>query len=268
MNKKDSIFIALKIRKLVLKMITESKSSHIGSSFSVIDILAVLYSDVLRISPATYRSVERDYFILSKGHGVAAMYATLAAYGFISEEELTTYCQNDSRLFGHVTANGVPGVELSTGSLGHGLPVASGIAKAFKLDKKSNRVFVLLSDGECDEGTTWESALFCAHHQLDNVNMIVDYNKLQGLGTVEEIMRLEPFSDKWKAFGWNVVEIDGHDHADIKTQLNKKNISNKPTIIIAHTVKGRGVGFMENKLQWHYASPNAEQFNLAQKELG
>jgi len=250
-------------------MIHRARSSHLGSAFSVADLLAVLYSKTLRIDPRRPDWQERDRFILSKGHACASLYVVLAERGFFPEDWLDDFYQNGSCLAGHATHVGVPGVEVSTGSLGHGLPIASGMALAGKLDRQDYRVFALLSDGECDEGSTWEAALFAAHHQLDNLVLIVDYNKIQSFGSVKEVLDLEPLAAKWQAFGWAVREIDGHNLEQIERVLaNIPSEPRKPTCVIAHTVKGKGVSFMEHTLLWHYRAPNSEELAKAITELG
>lgn len=257
-----------KIRLHVLDMISHAKSAHIGSSFSMVDILTVLYHDILRVRPQEPDWCERDRFILSKGHACAGLYAVLAERGFFPKDWLDNFYLNDSHLAGHITQSAVPGIEISTGSLGHGLPVANGMALAAKRDEKRYRIFTLLSDGECDEGSVWEAILFAPHHKLDNLVAIVDYNKIQSFGTVDEVLKLDPLADKWKAFGWSVQEIDGHDFGEIKTALNCiPRVTEKPTCIIAHTVKGKGVSFMEEKLLWHYRSPQDEEYKAARAEL-
>ena len=261
--------LAKKIREDVLKMVHSSRASHIGSNLSIADILAVLYSGILNIDPKKPNWTERDRFILSKGHACAAVYAVLAEKGFLSRELLDTYYKDGSRLFGHITSHGIPGVEVSTGSLGHGLPIACGMALAAKRDKKKYRVFTLLSDGECDEGSVWEAALFASHHKLDNLIAVVDYNKLQSLGQTDEILSLEPFKDKWRSFNWIVKEIDGHNFEQLENVFSNVPFKQKwPSCIIAHTIKGKGVSFMENEVQWHYRFPDTEQLNKALKELG
>jgi transketolase len=249
-------------------MIHRAQSSHIGTNYSAAELLAVFYGKVLHIDPHNPSWPERDRFILSKGHGCAVLYATLAERGFFPLEWLDTFYQNGSFLAGHVTHTNVPGVEVSTGSLGHGLSIGAGMALAAKRDAKGYRVFVLLSDGECDEGSTWEPILFASQHKLDNLIAIVDYNKIQSLGTVKEVMDLEPFADKWRAFGWGVREIDGHDINEIETTLSKLAFEEgRPSCVIAHTIKGKGISFMENKLLWHYRSPQGEEFEAALAEL-
>lgn len=260
---------ATKLRAHVLRMTHRARSSHVGTSLSMADLLAVLYGGVLRVNPARPDWPERDRFILSKGHGVASVYAALAERGFFPKEWLKTYYLNGSHLAGHITHHGVPGVEASTGSLGHGLPIGCGMALAGTRDGLSYRVFVMLSDGECDEGSTWEAALFASHHHLENLVAIVDYNKIQSLGFVKEILALEPFADKWRAFGWVVREIDGHNPREIEdTLLHVPFEPRKPSCIIAHTVKGKGVSFMENQVLWHYRYPDAKELRQALTELG
>lgn len=260
--------ISKNIRKKILKMIFNSQTSHIGSSLSIVDILTVLYFKILSIDPKNPWSENRDRFILSKGHACASLYVTLALRGFFSEEILNTYCLNGGILPGHSTVHCVPGVEVSTGSLGHGLSMGIGMAIAAKYENLKYKVFVLLSDGECNEGSVWEAAMFANHHRLDNLIAIIDYNKLQAFGRTEDILNLEPFKDKWTAFGWEVKEIDGHNFSDIEKTLSQVPFKkNKPSIIIAHTIKGRGISFMENQLSWHYKSPNKDQLEAALKEL-
>jgi transketolase len=267
-NVENSIDLAQKIRIHAIKMAARSNSSHIGSSLSMADILAVLYMDVLRVDPKQPDWSERDRFILSKGHAAAGLYASLALRGFFPIDWLEGFCQNGSLLLGHVSHH-VPGVELSTGSLGHGLPVGCGMALSGKREKSSHHIFVLLSDGECDEGSNWEAALFAAHHKLDNLVAIVDANKLQGFGRTEEVLALEPFTRKWNAFNWSVQEVDGHDHWALRALLQRIPFEfGKPSLLLAHTIKGKGVSFMEDQLAWHYKSPNPEQLSQALKQLG
>ena len=264
----ESIEIAKKIRIHSLKMANSGGGSHIGSSLSISDILAVLYNDILNINPKNPKLFDRDRFILSKGHAGAAVYAVLAEMGFFSKKKLRTHYQNGSDLSGHVSHKGVPGVELSTGSLGHGINVGIGMAKAAKMDDSGYRVFVLLSDGECDEGTIWEGAMFASHHKLDNLVAIIDYNKIQSLDTVQNTLQLEPIVDKWKSYGWSVVEVDGHNHNDLKEKFTDiSNQKDSPTVFIAHTIKGKGVSFMENSVLWHYRCPKDDEFDKALWEL-
>jgi transketolase len=266
---KTSKQIAHDVRRHVVEMTHLGKSSHVGSALSVVDILAVLYRDILNVNSLDPKWSNRDRFILSKGHAGAAVYATLAELGFFSIEELKTHYQNGSKLSGHVSHKDIPGVELSTGSLGHGLNVGTGMALAAKMDKADWRTFVVLSDGECDEGSTWEAALFAAHHGLDQLVVVIDYNKIQSLAPVKDTLDLEPFKDKWESFGWYVEEVDGHDHGALRECLNNIPFNNggKPNLVIAHTTKGKGVSFMENKVLWHYRTPQGVEYDLALKEL-
>lgn len=265
----ESKALALNIRRHAVRMTNLGKSSHVGAVLSMADILAVLYGAVMKKRPEDPRWPERDRFILSKGHAGAGVYAALAESGYFPVSDLSTHYANGSRLSGHVSHIGIPGVELSTGSLGHGLSVGAGMAYAAKLDSERHRVYVLLGDGECDEGSIWEAVLFAAHHRLSNLVAVVDYNKLQSLATVEETLRLEPFADKWRAFGWTVVEVEGHDHDALTTALDVDPVENsQPVCVIAHTVKGKGVSFMENSVLWHYRSPQGEEYQNAMMELG
>ncbi len=248
-------------------MVHRSNASHVGGVLSMADILAVLYSDVLRIRAAEPNWPDRDRFILSKGHCCAGVYAALGLRGFFPLKELEMYGLEGSRLMTHISHK-VPGVEFSTGSLGHGLPYACGRALAGKRRKLAWRVFVVLSDGELDEGSTWEALLFAPHHRLDNLVAIVDYNQIQSLGSVSEVLELAPLADKLRAFSWAVREIDGHDHAQIRAALAAVPWEQgRPNCLIARTVKGRGVGFMEGQLAWHYKSPDAAQLAQALKEI-
>jgi transketolase len=265
----DPKLLAARIRTNVLRMIHRAKSSHVGSALSMAELLAVLYGRVLRMRPNQPNWSERDRFVLSKGHACAALYVVLADRGFFPADWLETFYQDGSKLAGHVTHTHIPGIEVSTGSLGHGLPIATGMALAGKRDQSSYRVFALLSDGECDEGSTWEAALFAPHHRLDNLIAIVDYNKIQSLGSVKEVLDLEPFADKWRAFGWAVREIDGHNVEQIEEAfVGSPFETGRPTCIIAHTIKGKGVSFMENNLLWHYRAPSNEELRQALLELG
>src|ERR1700728_4007544 len=268
-NGHDLSDLARAIRIHSLRMIHNAKSSHAGSCLSMAELLAVLYGRVLRVDAARPDWPDRDRFVLSKGHAAAALYAALAEKGFFPKSWLRTFYQNGSPLAGHITHCGVPGVEVSTGSLGHGLPLACGMALAGKRDDRAYRVFALLSDGECDEGSTWEAMLFAGHQRLDNLVVLVDYNKIQSIGRVEEVLDLEPFADKWTACRWSVREIDGHDVAALECNLSAVPfVPGKPSCVIAHTVKGKGVSYMEDKLLWHYRSPSDEDLRLALGELG
>jgi transketolase len=251
----------------ILGMTHKAGASHVGSALSIIDVLALLYSgqfDLLRDSPEL---TPNDTFILSKGHAAAAIYAVLFLKGKISRSDLDDYCADGALLGGHVSHNNVSGVELSTGSLGHGLPYGVGIALAKKMKGQSGLVFVVISDGECDEGTTWESALIANQFDLGNLVVIVDRNGLQSLASTEETIALEPLSEKWYSFGWNCRKIDGHNQSDLLEAIESTRNTEKPTCIIAETTKGKGVSFMENTVKWHYKSPNLEEYQQAIEEI-
>ena len=269
MNSEELASLANRIRVDVLNMTSRGGSSHIGAAFSMVDIIATMYGSVLRIEPSVPDAPERDRFILSKGHAGAGVYAALAETGFFPIEWLSTHYKNGSKLSGHVSHKGIPGVEFSTGSLGHGLPVAVGMAKAAKQAGGSHHIFVLLGDGECDEGSNWEAALFAAHHKLDNLTVIIDYNKIQSLDTVENTLGLEPFTSKWESFGWNVQEADGHCFESLLEKLppNIHGANEKPNCVICHTVKGKGVSFMEHSVLWHYRTAVGDEYEAALKEL-
>ncbi len=257
--------ISIDIRRSVVRMHTRANSSHVGSALSCVDILVALFFEIMK---SKQKCGNGDRFILSKGHAVSALYATLAKSGFYSERLLEEYCVDGGRLPGHAKANCVAGIEVSTGSLGHGLSIGLGMALAARHDKYDYRIFVLLSDGECDEGSIWEAALFASHHKLDNVVGIVDYNKLQAFGRTNEVLNLEPLADKWRAFGWSVKEIDGHDFGQILCTLESVPFAkDRPSVVIAHTIKGKGVSFMEDQLAWHYKSPNQSELQTALREL-
>ena len=259
--------LAQSVRIKSTEMISRARSSHIGGNFSMAEIVAVLYDEILNISPKHLDAPDRDRFILSKGHAAAAYYSILALKGFFPMDWLDTFYLNGGHLAGHATRS-VPGVEVSSGSLGHGLPMAVGMAKAAKIDQRPYRVFALLSDGECQEGSVWEAAMLAAHHRLDNLTVIVDYNKIQALGQTREICDLEPFAEKWNAFGWTVRQVDGHSVDELYGALSALPFTDeKPSCVIAHTVKGKGVSFMEDKLLWHYRTPVGEEFDAAMSEL-
>jgi transketolase len=247
-------------------MVHSAKASHVASALSISDILAVLYGRVMDFDPVAPDYGARDRFILSKGHACVAVYSTLAEVRVIPKEQLDTYGQDFSWLMNHISHK-VPGVEFSTGALGHGLPFGVGKALAAKIKNEAWRTFVLLSDGEMDEGSNWEALMFSAHHSLDKLTAIIDYNKLQSLDTVANSLGLEPLVDKLIAFGCDVCEVDGHDHSQIFDALSA-NTTGKPRAIIAHTVKGKGVSFMENRVEWHYKSPNDVELAIALAELG
>jgi len=263
----NSIELSKKIRIESLKMVHKINGSHIGSAFSMVDILSVLYTNILNIDNNKPEFKNRDRFILSKGHACSALYACLALKGFFRMDELNKYGMNDSNLMNHVSHK-VPGVEFSTGSLGHGLPFGLGKALGLKLNKINSRVFVLIGDGELAEGSNFEAMLLSAHHKLDNLILIIDHNNLQSLTTVEKTLRLQPFKDKFEAFGWNYIEVDGHNHNDlIRCFKDLKKVKNKPSVILANTIKGKGVKFMEDKVEWHYKSPNDEELKVAIKQI-
>jgi len=258
---------ANKIRKLSLQMVNRARASHIGSALSIADIVAILYESVLRINPNDPDWEDRDRFILSKGHACVAVYSALAIRGFIKETELDSYGQDYSRLMNHISHK-VPGVEFSTGSLGHGLSFGIGKAFAAKIKGDKWKTYVLMSDGELAEGSNWEAFLFASHHRLDNVVVVVDYNKLQSFTSVEKTLNIEPIAEKLKSFGWDVREANGHDDEELQTLLLQTPwTKNKPSILIAHTIKGKGVSFMENSVDWHYKSPNDEQLATALSEI-
>jgi len=260
--------IAKKIRKKTFLMIFHAGSGHIAPSFSAVELLVALYFKILKIDKNNYRDNDRNRFILSKGHASAALYAILAEKGIIDENILNTFCQRGSILGGHPEAHSIPGVEVSTGSLGHGLSFGTGMALAGKLDKKDYRVFALLSDGECQEGTVWESAMFASHHKLDNLIAIIDHNKLQSLGQIDNIVSLKPFADKWESFGWGVREVNGHNIPEIIDALEGVPFSkNRPSVLIAHTTKGKGISFMENNPIWHYRMTNKDELKIVLDEL-
>lgn len=263
--------IAAKIRKELFITVYNGGGGHIGGALSSVEIMTALYfGGVLKYDPRNPEDAERDRFILSKGHSSTLLYTTLANAGFISAQTLATYGKPDTRLGGHPKIGDIPGVEATTGALGHGLCFATGIALAAKLDGKSYGTYVLLGDGECQEGSVWEAALFAAQRRLGRLTAIVDYNKLQAMDKLCNIIGLESLAGKWKAFGWDVIETDGHDIAQILKALGgrEKNPEDaQPRAIIAHTVKGKGVSFMENEPLWHYRLPNKEELKIVKTEL-
>lgn len=257
------------IRRSILKMICKGGGGHIPASLSIAEILVVLYDTTLNIDPKNPKDPDRDRFILSKGHAGPALYAMLADKGFFDKRHLDTFGRRGTILGGHPDMHKVPGVEASTGALGHGLPFGVGAALAGKMDKKDYRVFVLLGDGECQEGSVWEAALFAPQHGLDNLTVIIDYNKLQAMDRLDRIVALEPLADKWKAFGWEVREADGHDIGQLEDVFTKiPFLKSKPNLIIAHTVKGKGISFMENVPIWHFRLPDRDEKKIACSELG
>ncbi|SEF60314.1 transketolase [Caloramator fervidus] len=261
--------IALTLRKDIIKMLTESGSGHPGGSLSAVEILTALYFSEMRIDPNNPRWEDRDRFVLCKGHAAPVLYAALAERGFFDKKHLSTLRKLGSILQGHPNMNDTPGVDMSTGSLGQGLSVANGMALAGKLDNKDYRVYALLGDGEIEEGQVWEAAMTAAHYKLDNLTAFLDHNGLQIDGPVSEVMNVEPVDEKFKAFGWHVIVIDGHDFEQIFKAIDEaKATKGKPTIIIANTIKGKGVSFMENVVGWHGTAPNKEQCEKALAELG
>jgi len=257
------------IRQHIIKMVFSAGSGHPGGSLSATDILIALYFHVLKVDPKKIDWEDRDRFVLSKGHAAPALYATMAERGFFPVDELLTLRKLGSKLQGHPDMRKTPGVEASTGSEGQGLSIAVGMGLAAKLDRKLYRIYVMLGDGEMDCGQTWEAAMSASHYKLDNITAIVDRNKLQLDGPTEQIMSIEPLADKWKAFGWHVMEINGHNFKEIISAIDKaKEVKGKPTVIIAHTVKGKGVSFMEGSVAFHGKAPEKEQFEIAMKELG
>jgi transketolase len=251
-----------------LRMTHHGKSGHVGSMLSMAEILAVLYRRILRVDPVRTKWEERDRLILSKGHGGGALYAVLAEEGFFPKEWLMTYYCDEGKLMGHISHH-VPGVEFSTGSLGHGLPVAVGMAIAGRYRRQKHRIFCILSDGDINEGSTWEAIFFAAQHHLDNLTVILDYNKIQALGFSKDILNLEPLTDKLALSHWSVREVNGHDVGDLEKALTAVPFqSGKPSWVTAHTIKGKGVSFLENTVACHYGSVNDEQLTLALQELG
>ena len=264
----DPRVLAWLIRRHGLEMTHLSRGSHIGAIFSLAEIVATLYTGVLNVDPADPKMPGRDRLILSKGHAGAAVYAALAERGFFPVEELSTHYADGSRLSGHVSHKGIPGVEFSTGSLGHGLAVAAGMALGAKMDKADWRVYAVLGDGECDEGSVWEAALQARQYKLDNLIAVVDRNRMQSLDFSENTIALEPFADKWRAFGWHTQAVDGHDVDALRAAFDaaRANVG-CPSVIIAETTKGKGVSFMENDILWHYRTPQGEEYEAALREL-
>jgi transketolase len=255
------------VRAATVRMAHDGKTPHVGSALSAVEVLVALYFHAMRIDPAA-PAADDDVFILSKGHGCMSYYATLAERGYFPASLLATYAQNGGALPEHPTPGRIPGVRVATGSLGHGLAIAAGMAHARALDDRPGRVFTLLSDGECNEGSVWEAAMFAAGRHLDRLVAIVDYNKLQAMGRSDEVTALAPLADKWRAFGWGTREIDGHDLPAIVAALDALPFEpDRPNAIVAHTVKGKGVSFMEDDLEWHYRPPNDEDLAKALAEL-
>ena len=267
MNIQELAIKSVEYRKKILQYIVGAKAGHTGGSLSCIDILNVLYNNVLKVSPETAKSPDRDRYIQSKGHCVEALFVVLADKGFFPEEDLNTLCKYQSHYIGHPTKK-VKGVEQNTGALGHGLPMSVGTAIAGKLDEKGYRVFTLLGDGELPEGSNWEAALTASHYKLDNLCAIIDHNKLQITATTAEVCNTSPIDKKFESFGWAVREIDGNNVTEIQNAFDALPFEiGKPSLIIAHTIKGKGVSFMENQLKWHHGVPTQEQYIQANEEL-
>ncbi len=257
---------AVRLRKLTLEAIVGAGAGHTGGGLSCLDILNVLYNRILNVSPETFGSATRDRYVQSKGHSVEALYAVLADRGFFPEADLKTICHYQSHYVGHPTRH-IPGIEMNTGALGHGLPICIGMALAAKMDSASYRVFTLLGDGELAEGSNWEAALAAAHYKLDNLTAIIDHNTLQISGHTRDVMSNEPLDEKWRAFGWAVKVVNGHDYAALTEALSKPAEAGKPTCIIANTTKGKGVSFMENVAKWHHGVPSEAELKQALTEL-
>lgn len=255
---------AKKIRKHILHMTLYSKSSHIGAALSIVEILVILYFRILKINPSK-EDLKCDKFILSKAHSSAALYSVLAEKNFFPKSYLDKYYVNDGILPGHLDRFSVPGIEFSAGSLGHGFSAAVGMAIGLKSDPSRN-VYTIIGDGECNEGSIWEGAMLASHLLLNNLTAILDYNKIQSFGRTNDVINQEPIGKRWESFGWEAIEVNGHDFKELLNAFKIK--TTKPKIIIAHTVKGKGISFMEDKLEWHYKSPNQEQYEIALKELG
>lgn len=266
MKLKNLMILSKEIRKDILTMVYESKSGHLGCSLCVVDILVALYFEIMHINPKKPSENSRDRFLLSKGHAVAALYAVLAKRGFFPSSRLKGYLKNGSRLAGHVTLDSSPGIEATFGSLGHGLSIGIGMALAVKNENLPSKVYVLIGDGECAEGSIWEGINFAGHHKINNLVMLLDNNDLQIMGHGTKILNSFPFEDKFKSFGWDVKSINGHDISAVLKAL-QSHTSAKPLAIIAKTIKGKGISFMENKVEWHGKSPNEEEYKLALKEL-
>lgn len=263
----DTLIFAKKVREICIDLVFKKKAAHIGSALSIVDLLSVLYNRIMKVDPYNPKDQYRDRFLLSKGHACIALYSTLALKGFFNIKDLETYSDNGSIFTSHTNYK-VPGIEFSAGSLGHILPICCGLALAAKKKSEPWRCYCIISDGELDEGSNWEALLFAPQHKLDNLIVIIDYNKIQSLGSTNEIIDLSPLKEKLRAFNWEVREINGHCHNEIELSLIKSNYNNgKPKAIIANTVKGKGISFMENKLLWHYKSPNEEEYKLSIEEL-
>ncbi len=267
-KKKELAIFATKARIGIIEGVHSAKAGHPGGSLSICEVLSYLYNEEMRVDPKNPKWQSRDRFVLSKGHGAPALYATLALKGFFPVEDLKTLRKSDSYLQGHPNMNKIPGVDMSTGSLGQGISAAVGMAIGAKLDNADFRVYTILGDGEIEEGEVWEAAMLAGNRQLDNLVAVVDYNGLQIDGTIEEVNSAYPIADKFKAFNWNVIEIDGHNYDEIEEAFNNaKKTKGKPTCIVMKTVKGKGVSYMENSVGWHGKAPNDEEYEIAMGEL-
>lgn len=260
---------ARELRQMIFKTICAGGGGHIPASLSPVEILVVLYYNILNIDPKNPKDSQRDRFILSKGHACVALYVVLAERGFFDKGHLDTFGRRGTILGGHPDMHKIPGVEASTGALGHGFPFGVGIALAGKMDKEDYRVFILLGDGECQEGSVWEAAMFASQYKLDNLTVVIDYNKFQAMDSLDKIVGLEPLADKWQSFGWEVKEVDGHNIDELQNVFQAAPfVKDKPSLVVAHTTKGKGVSFMENVPVWHYRMPNEEEMKVACGELG
>lgn len=263
----DLNIISKKIRKQILRIIIKANASHIAPAYSSVELLVYLYEKVLRINSKKPNDPLRDKFILSKGWAVSALYSVLAHKGFFDKKLLDSYCADGSKMIGMTTLNNIPGIEASTGSIGHGLPIGAGMAMAMKLKNIDRRVYVIMGDGECDEGSIWETALIASHHKLNNLIAIIDYNKWQSFGKTNEVLNLEPLKDKWQAFNWKVIEIDGHNFNEIDSAISQSHQSvDRPTMIIANTIKGKGLSIIEDNNDYHYKTPKEIELEVARKE--
>lgn len=258
--------VAQRVRRTVLKMVHDTKSPHIGSAFSSVEALVALFGGAMNLSPDTPDSPDRDRFIMSKGHACAALYAVLSEFGYCTTDDICAFAVEDGVFEEHPNIDRSRGIEVSTGSLGHGLSIGAGMALAAAIDDRKYRVYVLLSDGELNEGSVWEAVMFAGHHKLANLIALVDANGMQALGHTRDIIDLAPIPIKWEAFGWHAQEVDGHDFDQINASLSDLS-AEKPNVIILKTIKGKGVSFMEDNLLWHYRSPDDQEYDLALKEL-
>jgi transketolase len=257
---------ALEARKDILRTLHKALQSHIGSCLSCIDIMAVLYNGILQLDPKRPNMPNRDRFVLSKGHAICSLLVCLAKRGFIPKSDLDLYCRDGSNYTGHPIRDFIPGIEISAGSLGHGLPMATGMAVACRKKGDTGRIFCLMGDGECNEGSVWEAVMFAAKHRLSNLTVIVDRNRLQSYGWDKDVLNMDDIAEKFRVFGWEAVDINGHDYSLIENKLGTQP-KHKPFAIVAHTIKGKGISFMENKLEWHFLSPKQTDYESGMKEL-